>query len=235
MAIRPLAPPDTPWMAGLMERRRAEYEVYSPVFWRRAHGVEGRHAAFLARVIEQPDTIGLRSDNGFITATRTVEMYYVDDFAVEANGTWATDGRSLLLAAWAEARRRAASALRVVTAKRDGPKVAMLTAAGLVRSEQLWVKPLDVDAPGTVYSGRKEGRGYNVVLTAAPPVYDPGGPVAMITRFSGATLDDAEGWAADQGAVLAILPVEAAQPEQEPVASGSGYEVASQFYVGTPT
>ena len=36
---RHMAEEDAAWAAGLMENRRAEYEGYSPVFWRPRHGI----------------------------------------------------------------------------------------------------------------------------------------------------------------------------------------------------
>lgn len=119
--VRKLVSADSPWMAALMAARRAEYEAYSPVFWRRAEGVQERHAGFLASRVGQPGSIALRTDRGFITAMPRGGQYYADDFAIDGDATWDVDGRVLLRAAWEEAERRGADALRVVTAARDVP------------------------------------------------------------------------------------------------------------------
>ena len=235
MGIRPLTSEDAPWMAALMARRREEYERYSPVFWRRASDVEELHARFLRRLVEDPDNIGLRTDRGFVTAVRRGEQYYADDFALERDGSWEVDGRVLLLAVWSDAKRRDASALRVVTAARDVAKVAMLRGAGMAVDVRWWVKPLDVSAPGTAYSGTVDGEGFDATLTAAPPVYNPGGPVVIVNRVDSAVaLERAEEKSRDLGAVLVILPIEPSSSKQEEAARTRGYEVASEFYVGRP-
>jgi len=222
MEIRSLTPEEAPWMAGLMARRREEYEAYSPVFWRRASDVEELHAKFLRRVFENPDNIVLRTERGFVTAMRSGDRYYADDFALERDATWEQDGRVLLLAAWDDAERRGAAALRVVTAARDTPKVAMLRAAGMAVEVRWWVKPLGV-APGTSYSGEVEGDGYEGFLTAVPPVYSQGGPVAIINRFDDlGALRHAEAHARDLGVVLVILPIEPNANDHEETARTSG-------------
>lgn len=97
--------------------------------------------------------------------------------------------------------------MRVVTAARDVPKVAMLVEAGMSVSERWWVKALDTDPPGGAYEGTISGDGFSGILSAAPPVYDPGGPVVLVTAFSDAeALAAAEEEAVHAGAVLAILP-----------------------------
>lgn len=120
--MRALAADDVQWMAALMARRRAEYEAYSPVFWRRAGDVEGLHARFLGMVIGRSDAIALRSDLGFITALARDDLFNVDDFAPDTGGEWAVDGAALLAAAWSAAqgrgRRRSGSFRRASTPPR---------------------------------------------------------------------------------------------------------------------
>ena len=235
MAMRALVAGDAVWMAELMARRRAEYEIYSPTFWRRAVEVDDLHAAFLRRTVGQPQNIAIRGERGFITAVPRAGQFYADDFALDGGATWEVDGRTLVLAAWTEAKRRGATALRVVTAARDVPKVAMLTNAGMVVSERWWVRTLDADPPGTVYEGTVSGDGFTAVLSAAPPVYNPGGPVVLITAFSdAASLRMAELEATNSGVVLSILPIAAGSLPHEHAARDAGYEVASEFYVGQP-
>ena len=235
MPIRELADADAGWMAELMARRRAEYETYSPTFWRRAVGVEELHASFLRRTIGQSQNIAMRVERGFITAVPRAGQFYADDFALDDEATWESDGRTLVLAAWTEAKQRGATALRVVTAARDVPKVAMLRNAGMVVSERWWVRALDVDPPGTVYEGTITGDGFAAVMSAAPPVYDPGGPVVLITAFrDAASLRMAELKAMNSGVVLSILPIAAGSLPHEQAARNGGYEVASEFYVGQP-
>jgi hypothetical protein len=235
MAVRGLAPTDGAWMAKLMARRRAEYEAYSPVFWRRAVGVDELHTAFLIRVVEQSQNIALRTDDGFITAVPRAGQYYADDFAVDDDGTWAVDGRTLVRAAWTEAKQRGATALRVVTAARDAPKRTMLADTGMSVAERWWVKALNADPAGTIYEGSIAGDGFTAVLSAAPPVYNPGGPVVIITAFDDVdALGAAEHQAINVGVVLGILPIVADSWSHEGIARDAGYEVASEFFLGQP-
>ncbi len=88
------------WAAELMEARRQLYASYSPVFWRPAKDAVDLHARFLARQLEEPTNVGLRTEHAFLIAQLRGEEGFVDDFAVDHEGTWAVDGRELLDAAW---------------------------------------------------------------------------------------------------------------------------------------
>lgn len=127
--IRPMRDTDADWAAALMADRRVEYSAYSPVFWRPQQDIEPAHARFLGTQISNPSVIAVRSDDGFAIATRTGDQYYVDDFAV-LDSRWQDVGTELLSAVWLQAETFGAHELRVVTARLDQPKVAMLTALG---------------------------------------------------------------------------------------------------------
>jgi hypothetical protein len=230
---------DAAWAAELMERRRQEYARYSPVFWRPAAGVTDLHRRFLARVIAHERVIALRSPHAFVICQRRGAEGVVDDFAVQPPGTWADDG-AVLLRALAErlAQAGGASALRVVTANADRPKVAMLEALSLTLAEQWWVRPLKPAPAGpegaTVLPERVDGPGFSGTLTAAPGVYAPGGPVFQTDRIEpDADLAAVERGAARRGAVLAVIP---AVPESALAANlrRGGWTVASDWYLGWP-
>jgi hypothetical protein len=224
---------DADWAAGLMADRRAEYAAYSPVFWRPRPNVEPEHARFLASQISDPLVIALRGDDGFAIAARTADQYYVDDFAV-VDGRWQDIGAELLSEVWRQAEAFGAHELRVVTARLDQPKVAMLTALGLRLWQQWWVKPLARPPAKQRAAAALVGDGYSVIRTVAPPVYDPGGPVGIVQHFAdGVSLREAERVAADDGLVLLIAPLDTADPNSETL-NQCGFTVASQFYVGAP-
>src|ERR1700685_3172464 len=120
MTVRELTADDAMWAAELMEQRRQVYASYSPVFWRPAQGVTGLHARFLRRQIASPANLALRTDHGFIIGQRQGGEGFVDDFAVDAEGRWDTDGADLLRATWQRlAAESGFDALRVVTAHAD--------------------------------------------------------------------------------------------------------------------
>jgi hypothetical protein len=222
---------DADWAAGLMTDRRVEYAAYSPVFWRPRPDIEPAHARFLGTQISDPSVIAVRSDDGFAIATRTGDQYYVDDFAV-LDGRWQDAGAELLSAVWRRAEAFGVHELRVVTARLDQPKVALLTALGFGLSQQWWVKPLALQSAEPHADGDLVGEGYRVIRTVAPPVYDPGGAVGFIQHFANAvSLHDAERAAANNGLVLLIAPLDSADPNGGTL-DECGFTVASQFYVG---
>jgi GNAT superfamily N-acetyltransferase len=230
---------DTAWAAELMERRRQEYARYSPVFWRPAVGVTDLHRRFLSRVIAHDKVIALRSSHGFVICQRRGAEGAVDDFAVRPPGTWADDGTALLRAL---AERLAGiggtSALRVVTADADKPKVAMLEDLSFTLAEQWWVRALKPAPTGpegeTVLPGRVDGPGFAGTLTTAPAVYAPGGPVFQATRIDpDADLAAVERGAARRGAVLAVVPATTESPLEANLRR-SGWTVASDWYLGWP-
>lgn len=218
-----------------MERRRQEYARYSPVFWRPAPNVAGMHARFLTRLIQTDSNIALRTRGGFIICQHRGAEGFVDDFAVEDADLWDDDGAALLLAV---ASRLSAvgqvTALRVVTAHADQPKVSMLQGLSLCLAEQWWVRELHPGRSQAAAPGRIDGQGFSGLLGPAPPVYDPGGPVLLADRADdNAEVAVIEREATVLGAVLAIIPappgtVRAGQLAQH------GWSVASDWYLGWP-
>jgi hypothetical protein len=145
------------------------------------------------------------------------------------------DGVALLLAA---ADRLSATgevtAIRVVTAHADKPKVSMLQGLSLRLAEQWWVRELQPGCEQVMAPGRLERPGFSGIFGPAPPVYDPGGPVLLADRVGDDTeIAVVEREATALGAVLAIIPaspgtVRASELEQ------LGWSVASDWYLGWP-
>jgi hypothetical protein len=146
--VRELTAADAAWAAELMEQRRQLYAHYSPVFWRPAPGVTGLHARFLRRQIASPANVALRTDHGFIIGQRQAGEGFVDDFAVDAEGSWETDGADLLDATWQRlAAEGGFDAMRVVTAHADQEKSRMLGRLSLELVNQWWVRELHPRVP----------------------------------------------------------------------------------------
>lgn len=156
--VSELASDDAEWAAGLMAERRREYERYSPVFWRPAAHARGLHVRFLRRQIMSPGTVALRTSRGFLIAQRRPAEVFVDDFAITADATWADDGAELLLAVWDRVATPVGQdgplALRVVTARADHPKSALLADLGLQLAEQWWVRELAARIPARTIACR---------------------------------------------------------------------------------
>lgn len=223
---------DLSWAAALMEERRTEYETYEPVFWRAKAGVRDAHAAFLGSQLAKDDTVAVRVDDGFAIAIPLDGQYYVDDFAVEG-GRWADVGGELLREVWTQAQEHGASALRIVTARLDRPKVTLLDTLGLRLWQQWWVRAL-APVGAQQWQGVVEGAGFRVLCTPAPPVYDPGGPVGLVQDFNGDVLQAAISAAESAGLVLLIVPLDEGDPRTDAL-NGAGFHVASQYFIGTPS
>jgi hypothetical protein len=227
---------DFAWAAQLMQRRRERYARYSPVFWRPRRDVVDLHGQFLRMCSERAGAVALRTDHGFVISAPQQGSCFVDDFAVDEDSLWATEGKDLLLGAWRRARSAEQRKLRVVSARRDEPKRRMLIELGLVVTERWWVKELtptgQAQPNGTVTLGDIQG-----VLVAAPPVYDPGGPVCVFGALDPMRAAIAADRAAAAGAVLAIVQREggdAPVPEADPLLEAAGYHNPAEFYSGSP-
>lgn len=234
--IRRMDDDDFVWAAGLMERRRERYAELSPVFWRPAVGVTEAHAHVMRATAARAGAVALRTDGGFALSYPHEGRCFVDDFAVEADDLWRSDGRELLLAAWARARSTDQPTLRVVTARKDHPKRDMLAGLDLIVAERWWVKELppggDASAWGPVTLGDVEA-----LIVPAPPVYDPGGPVCLLGDVEPARAIPAADAATRYGAVLAIVQRGQVTPEapgSEPELEAAGFHNPSEFYEGTP-
>jgi hypothetical protein len=122
-----MSPDEAGWAAELMDRRREIYARYSPVFWRPAQGVKGKHADFLGRQIGSASNVALRTDHAFIIAQQCKAQGFADDFAVDQDGSWDGDGATLLLAASDLLADTGVNTVMVVTAHADEAKASMLS------------------------------------------------------------------------------------------------------------
>lgn len=143
-AVRPLTVDDVPRVLELGERKRRQYEAYSPVFWRPSSLPRETFAPYIQAQIEKADTVALAHDrdgvvDGFVLANG---VGYIDDFMVAVPALWPTVGADLLRAAGAAAHARDISSLLVVCGSGDRPLREMLTAAGLDHVRDWYVRPL---------------------------------------------------------------------------------------------
>jgi hypothetical protein len=232
--LRPASRDDAASVAALFEAVRAEYEGYSPVFWRRAPNARSLHEPFLRMLIEQDGPITLVSAGNAeapggveaaIVALPRADDWLVDDFAVRRPEQWAELGPGLLAAV-----REAVpdSPVTVVCGRRDEPKRAMLRQAGGRLTEEWWVRPL----ADVARAAASEPAGATGQLVTAPPVYDPGGPVCSVTSWDGTAgaLDAVEAWAAAQGAVLAVVAVAADAVDRQEALDAARYTATSEWY-----
>jgi hypothetical protein len=232
-AVRDAMSGDVSAIVALLDAKRAEYERYSRVFWRRAVDAVAVHEPFVKALVDQDDPVALVQDgdcrmDGAVIALPRADDWLVDDFAVRDPTLWDTIGAALL----DEVRHRVAgSTVTVVCAERDRAECRLLRTAGGILRQQWWVRPLaDVVGDDQIADGAI-GRVVN-----APPVYDPGGQVAVVESWDGSAepLATIERWARNQQAVLAVVPVTAGNTDREEVLRTAGYDIASQWYVFGP-
>jgi hypothetical protein len=225
---------DFAWAAELMARRRERYSRYSPVFWRPAAGATESHGNFMRSAAARDSAVALRTTRGFALAYPSDGRIFVDDFAVEADALWMTEGCELLGAVWERTRSKDHPLLRVVTARADHSKREMLASLGLVVTSRWWVKELrptgDVSESGPVRLGDVEA-----LMVPAPPVYDPGGPVCLLGDLDASLAGSASDAAARRGAVLAIVQRDrspSTAPDAEPELEAAGFHNPSEFFDG---
>ena len=232
LMLRVMSGDDYTWAAALMQRRRERFAQFSPVFWRPATGVEEAHAEFMRALAAQDGTVAVRTDHGFAISTPAGDRCVVDDFAVDHDDLWRTDGAQLAFGVWA-ARSFRQTTLRVVTATADEPKRTMLRSLGLTVVERWWVKELN-SAGAEVIWGHVMLGSVSGLIVPAPPVYDPQGPVCLLNGIAAADAAVAADQAARRGAVLAIVPDTSDRSVVAPIFESAGFHNPSEFYEGEP-
>lgn len=243
-AVRVARPDDADIAADFAATKRAEYEEYSPVFWRRAADDREKHQPFLRQCIESDDYSAFAAERGdeivgVILANRRgapppfhadrEPTWFVDDFYVAEPGLWESVGRALLDAAAAEAGASGAERLIVVGAQRDLPKRSFLLTAQCALAAAWWVHPVEpTNAPPPDLSR------IQAVVGPAPPVYDPGGLTALATSLGDTPATAValfDQWAAASNAVVAIIPARVSDIALEEVLETQDYVVASEWFI----
>ncbi len=250
VAVRRARIDDAGIIADFADLRRHAYPAYSPVFWRPAPGArthhlpflqaclaDGCHSAFVAEAAE--GVVGAAVANyrvGVPPFTRDLEAsgiasWLVDDFYVASQDLWRTAGGALLDSVAAAARSSGQNRLIVVSAERDAPKNAMLRDRGFRQAAAWWVRPLELPTNPVP----AEGEPLPMLVGPAPPVYDPGGPVALaLDTTPPFAMDRFERQAAAAEAVLAVVPVRMADRTLAEGLAAAGYAVASVWWAREP-
>ena len=247
VVIRRARPEDVEVADAWVEVKRAEYARYSPVFWRPAADARAKHQPFLSFCIEDTGFEALTAEAGGAVVGVALAnrrgapapfradpqpTWFVDDFYVADAALWPTVGRALLAAVGEAARAAAAERVVVVVAQRDEPKRALLRTAGYALEAAWWVQPLTPTATASAATPPAP-EGIEAVVAPAPPVYDPGGPVALaltLGESSAAQIARFGAWAARCGAVLAVVPARTADAALGEALASGGYAVASEWY-----
>jgi hypothetical protein len=224
MTVRDATGTDVDSMADLFDRKRLEQEAFSPVFWRVAANARNAHRAFIELLVQSPDVLTLVSAEGgaLIALDRGDKGWLIDDFAVPTPELWPTTGVELLRVALD----RIGRPVTVVVAHRDDAKRAALRQAGLQLDEEWWVRPADAPVGDTAHQG------HTAALIAAPPVYDPGGPVLMTESVAPdiQAVDGLLAHGAREGAAIVVVPVSATDEIRRGLLADRGFAIASEWY-----
>jgi len=153
--VRTATEADMDAIAAMAEARRAAYEAYEPIFWKRREGAEAMSRTWFAHLLSKPDTIFLiaawgGTPTGFLIATPiAVPPVYdagpaavIDDFCVEDPGLWASVGQVLLREAKALLKERGIHQIIVVCGYKDAAKMALLESEKLSLATAWWTAAL---------------------------------------------------------------------------------------------
>ena len=147
---------DLPAMVEMIEDRRGEYEVYEPVFWRKAADSAATTLPFFAGLLAQGTaTVLVAWDGdrllGFLIAmpVLTPPVYdpggstvLIDDFCVAEPSLWSTAGRRLLEHARQVGREADWRQVVVVCGHADQPKSDLLRSTDLSLASTWWTAPV---------------------------------------------------------------------------------------------
>lgn len=186
---------------------------WAPRWWRPSAAADELHRLWLTHLVGSPDAVvRVVTDGGHVVgcaaSVRQARQWFVDDVAVVDDDRWADAGADLLEAV---AERPALTGVPTLHLARRATSLA----CHLHHESSVWVRPtiarvapvlrpLDVatplpPAPPHTFGGPldpavegalafSDGAGGLLVgspPTAAPPVYDPGGPVCVVDRVVG--------------------------------------------------
>lgn len=156
--------------------------------------------------------------------------WFVDDFYVAVPDLWPTVGRDLLSSVIEAACSAEQERLIVVTSQRDLVKRTMLIDQGFESGAAWWVRTVEDAGDGI----GPEGKDIPAVIAPAPPVYDPGGLVALaLTMSQPGEIQTFEQQAIAAKAILTVVPCRNTDHELQQALRNREYQVSSEWLVRT--
>ncbi|MDP3890395.1 hypothetical protein [Nocardioides sp.] len=225
--VRPLTGDDLDWVVALTRERRERLVPLAPRFWRPAADAALRHRAFLTHLVADPDAVTLRTEHGYLVGVERAGRLVVDDMVVDPPEHWATEGVLLLEHA------RGSGRLRLVVPVSERERMDVAMELGLEPTEVWWHRDLEpatglnvvVEDPAVTVDGAV-GQ-----LVPAPPVYDPGGPVLLVTSAGSAdALTRIQQSAARRGATVAVVVQDPADAATAALLADTGFTVTTYFF-----
>jgi hypothetical protein len=176
MATSVVRPEDLDWAVQVFRQRREALVGFAPVFWRAAPNASARHRAFLERLLSEGGGKGFRTDSSILIAAPEGEGWLVDDAHVQGP-VWARgDGRCLWNALDGEVH---GARVRFVCPTYEQDRAEFARTVGLALADSWWLRE-SPSASGGEAGVRVALAGGQAVTVAAPPVYDPLGPVLFL-------------------------------------------------------
>ena len=223
--MRPLTLDDLDWVVQVTRSRREALASYAPLFWRPAHDATERHREFLAQLIADPEVLGLRTDHGYVLVLDRGDHRLVDDMVVAPDERWPDEGVELLRAVLA-----APGRVRFVAPVAEPARTAAGRSLGLAVAETWWHRDLPDPAAVTGAAFEIDVAGTTGRLVPAPPVYDPGGPVLLVTSVdSDGALAEIEAEAVGRGATVSVVSQAAGDDVTAGIARSAGYVETTWF------
>jgi hypothetical protein len=235
---RPLTPGDLDWVTDLAAARRARLVPFAPRFWNPSPDARALHAGYLGRLIASPDVTAVRSEHGFLfglprRGQLPADDMIVDDMVLTDDTHWPDEGTALLRYA---ARAAHPAAFRFVCPVPEEPRADAARAVGLTVAESWWHRDLDArpaspSAQSAPAAAPAAELGEGCRLVPAPPVYDPGGPVLLVTRVPDASaLTHAEQAAAARGATVSVVSQDPADGALATLLTKAGYRRTTDYF-----
>ncbi|MEO5710609.1 MAG: hypothetical protein ABIQ59_12390, partial [Nocardioidaceae bacterium] len=150
---------------------------FAPLFWRLAPDASASHRAYLEHLVSDVGGKAFRTDASILVAVPRGEGWLVDDLYVPGPDWAASDGRSLWNALDGEAH---GATVRFVCPTYEKDRAEFARTAGLAVAESWWLMELSGAGGGEAGVRVELAGAVEAVTVAAPPVYDPQGPVLFL-------------------------------------------------------
>ena len=174
---------DLDWAVQVLRKRREPLVECAPVFWRPAADASAHHRVFIEHLVSEAGAKAFRTDKAILVAVPRDEGWLVDDLYVPGSEWAKGDGRTLWNALDGEAH---GSPVRLVCPTYEGDRAEFARTAGLSITESWWLLEL-LGAAGGEAGVRVDLAGAEAITVAAPPVYDPLGPILFLPSVSDAS------------------------------------------------
>lgn len=260
LKIVPATSDDLDQIVSMTRRTRRQLAAWAPVYFNPGGAADELHAGFLGFSVDSDDhvTQAIVSDEvvvGFFTEIAQSTLTWVDDLcttdealwpgiigtvAEAVDGAWATcvstkdssraaaleaHGRQTISSYWA----RSTDDVKGAESSAQGPVDVDL---GLAPRHTFGGRPFDPSLPGALAFATNDG--YVIGSpSATPPIYDPGGPTAVVDQVIGSDrwrlVRDALMAAAGRGDAQVVIVVGANDSELADVASDAGFTRVVDF------